>query len=525
MIFTTYQFIVFMAVVFIIYYLIPKGKQWQLLLIASYVFYAFAAPVYLLFLVFITSVTYVGGLLIEKNQNAQEEYLKQHKELSKDEKKACKTLYAKKCKQCAAAVVVLLLLLLGIFKYSDFILQSAIGIIRIFKPKTEDIVLNLILPVGLSFYMFQSMGYCIDVCRQMTSAEHNFFKYAAYVAFFPQLLQGPIGEYHRLAPQIFAEHEFSYKNAKYGLQRIAWGFFKKLVIANQISVIIDDFWEGEAPYTGFVFWGFVLVMYSIQLYSDFSGYMDIAIGCAQMLGITMDENFDCPYFSTSIARFWRKWHITLGAWFRNYVFYSLLRTKWLDGIRKKYRKTNAYISATVPNVFALLIVWTLIGFWHGADWSYVVYGLYHGFFIILSTLLVPAYAKIDNRFPHKNESSGYRLFQIIRTFLIVTFGYVIFRPANLASTSAILGQMFSSFGLMDTLTFGRTIFRRFLKISVGTIVLFIVDIWHFRSPDASLRDKINTFPVVIRWIIYLLLLWTIILLGEFGQSSFIYFKF
>ena len=341
MVFTTLKFMIFMAVIFVMYYAMPKSKQWWLLLIASYIFYAFASPVYLIFLFATTGITYCGGRLLELNYSLRDEYLRARKpELSKEEKKCYKAKIASEQKIVLATVIVLLLLMLGIFKYATFVLNNFSGLLGVFGLDVNNLTLKIILPVGLSFYIFQSLGYCIDVYREMVKAERNFFRYALYVSFFPQILQGPIGDYNRLAQQLYMEHEFIYKNAKYGIQRITWGFFKKLVIANQISLVIDNIWASYDSYSGLVFWMFVLTMYSFQLYADFSGYMDIAIGCSQMLGITLDENFDTPYFSKSIVEFWRKWHITLGAWFKNYVFYSILRTNWCNYIRKKYKKTN-----------------------------------------------------------------------------------------------------------------------------------------------------------------------------------------
>ncbi len=527
--FTSLKFIVFMAIVFGLYYVIPKNKQWPLLLIASYVFYAFTSPIYLVFLIITTAVTYFSGLLMDRNYIKQQIYLNNEgKELSKEEKKVYKTRIQRRQRKIITLTIVILLLMLGIFKYATFVLNNLSGLLGVFGVETDNITLNIILPIGLSFYVFQSLGYCIDVYREMVVAEHDFFKHALYVSFFPQLLQGPIGDYNRLAPQLFKVHEFSDINAKYGLQRIAWGFFKKLVIANQIALIIDIVWNNYKPYSGFIFWLFVLVLYAFQLYSDFSGYMDIAIGCGQILGITLDENFDTPYLTKSIAEFWRKWHITLGAWFKNYVFYSILRTKWCDGIRKRNKKLHPYISNTVPNVIALLIVWILIGLWHGADWSYVVYGLYHGFFIILSTVLSPIYAKIDERFPGKRTNKIYGLFQITRTFVLVTIGYIIFRPADLGVTRGILKQMFSHFGINSTLSFIHLNLKAFLEIFVGILALVFVDLWHYKNENSSMRKEICSLEKWKRWTIYILLLLLIIFLGAYGKSvlnQFAYFRF
>lgn len=529
MVFTTLEFMIFMTAVFILYYAVPRNKQWCFLLLASYVFYAFASPLYLIFLFFTTAVTYLGSRVLDRNYINQDAYLKKEgKDLSKEGKKAYKTRMQRKQREIIVSVTVILLLMLGVFKYANFAYRNFSSLLGIFGVKTNDTALNIILPVGLSFYIFQSLGYCIDVYREMVAAEYNFFRYALYVSFFPQLLQGPIGDYRRLAPQLFREHEFSYTNAKYGLQRVAWGFFKKLVIANHISLIIDGVWSSCESYNGFLFWMFVLILYSFQLYADFSGYMDIAVGCAQMLGITLDENFKNPYLSKSIAEFWRKWHITLGAWFKNYVFYPILRTDWCNGIRKKYKKTHPYISKTVPDVIALLIVWTLIGLWHGADWSYVVYGLFHGSFIILSVILEPVYIKIDERFPGRKTSKIYSLFQIARTFIIVTFGYAIFRPADLSVTGGILHQMFSGTGFHDLLYLGGYNFKEFIEIFIGMSALLFVDVWHYNSDGQMLRDRISKMSSFGRWLVYITLLLLIIIIGAYGKSElnqFAYFRF
>lgn len=529
MVFTTLRFIIFMAVIFVLYYIIPKKKQWWLLLAASYIFYACASPVYLIFLFITTLITFLGTRAIDSNLREQSDFLQNEgKELSREEKKSYKKQMAKKRKMFITVVTVLLLLMVVVFKYATFIFNNVSGLLGLFGVSTDSVTLNIILPVGLSFYVFQSLGYCIDVYREMARAEHNFFKHALYVSFFPQLLQGPIGDYNKLAPQLFAGHEFSYKQSVYGLQRVAWGFFKKLVIANQIALVIDSVWTTYADYSGIVFWLFILILYAFQLYADFSGYMDIANGCAQMLGITLDENFETPYFSKNIAEFWRKWHITLGTWFRNYVFYSILRTDWCNGIRKKYKKKNPYISNTLPNVIALLIVWLLIGLWHGSDWCYVVYGLFHGSFIILSTAMAPVYNRFYNRFPKLQDNKLFALYQIVRTFMIVVFGYVIFRPADLSVTLSILRQMISGVGFREVYYFAALNMKQFIEILIGLMVLFIVEIYHYLPMEKSLREKIHGFSAWKRWSIYIVLLLLIIFMGAYGTSGlnqFAYFRF
>ena len=502
MVFTTLRFIIFMGIVFCLYYTVPKKAQWKLLLVASYVFYACASPLYVLFLVFTTGITFAGSRLIEK--------------------------YRKRGKSILIGIAVILLGMVVVFKYASFLIKNVSALLGVFGCQVTSPTLRLILPLGLSFYVFQSLGYCIDVYREMVAAEKNFFRHALYVSYFPQLLQGPIGDYAQLSPQLFEEHSFSYKNAVFGLQRAAWGFFKKLVIANQISLVIDSVWTADTAYSGLLFWIFVLCLYSIQLYADFSGYMDIALGCSQMFGITLAENFETPYFSKSIAEFWRRWHITLGAWFKNYVFYPLLRSKSLSALRKKWRKTHPYLANTLPNVTALFIVWLLIGLWHGADWSYVVYGLFHGAFIIASVVFAPLYAAFNKRFPALETNRLYSLFRIVRTFLIVTFGYVIFRPANLRLTHAILQQMFSGLGISSLLHFGSPNFKELSAAFIGFIVLFCMDMYHIKPRTKSLREVISKQAVPVRWCIYLLFVCSILILGVYGKSElnqFAYFRF
>lgn len=530
MVFTSLRFIVFMAVVFTAYYTIPPKRQWQLLLLASYVFYACASPVYLIFLVFTTAVTYAGGVAMDRNLTKLADDLKAGGEaLSRQEKKARRAAVQRRQKGILAAVITVLLLMLAVFKYAAFIWQNISWLLGVFGVNVGSVTLQFILPLGLSFYMFQSMGYCIDVYRETVPAEHDFFRHALYVSFFPQLLQGPIGDHSRLAPQLFKEHAFNYTQAKFGLQRVAWGFFKKLVVANEISLGIDGVWTAYSDYPSFLFWAFVLVLYAFQLYADFSGYMDIALGCAQMLGITLDENFQTPFLSKSIAEYWRRWHITLGAWFRTYVFYPILRSKFCNGIRKRYRGTYPVLSTVLPDAIALLIVWTLIGLWHGADWSYVAYSLYHASFIILSTILAPVYARLNKQFPRKASSKLYALFQIARTFVIVCFGFVIFRPADLSVTDGILRQMLAGPNIMVLLRFGYgEPLKVFVKCFIGIAVLIGVDIWHYRSNGASLREKISRCAAWQRWLIYIVGLMMILVLGAYWQSGldqFAYFRF
>lgn len=513
-----------MTVLYIIYYNIPSCHQWKLLLCASYIFYGFFSPVYLVFLLFTTAVTYTGAIKLQKLHIEESENISSGK-YDKTKKKVIRAQFEKRRKYILALTIIFLLPLLIVFKYSAFIFNNVSALVGIFGIDMMTPELNIILPVGLSFYLFQSMGYCIDVYRGMCSAERSFLKYALFVSFFPQLLQGPIGNYERLAPQLFGRHVFDYTQSVLGIQRIAWGLFKKLVIANQIEETIGVVFDDYTSYSGII-WLFVLFLYAIEIYADFSGYMDIANGCAGMLGITLDENFDTPYFSSSVAEFWRRWHMTLGSWFRIYLFYPLLRSKKLNKLRKNLKNGGyAYLSSILPTAIALIVVWLSTGAWHGADWGYIVWGLYYGIFVVLDTIFSPVYLKWRAKYKIVSESKLFQLFRIMRTFCIVVIGYGIFRPADMIETVYIFRHMFDGLQMSQIIGLCSANMYGFVSAILGIIVLFFTDIYHLDKNKKSIRSQISQVRPIIRYALYMTGLCAIALFGTFGQSSFIYFGF
>ena len=481
MVFTTPEFIVFFAAVFVAYWTLPSRGRWWLLLAASWLFYAWASPYYLIFLGVTTVVTYLAAVGMDTKRIPRKW-------------------------GCVGAVVVTIGMLV-VFKYLEFLFANVNWLMGAAGVHASLPAVKLLLPIGLSFYVFQS-------------------KHALFVSYFPQILQGPIGDYGRLAPQLFEKKTFDYEQAVYGIQRVAWGFFKKVMIANIIADRINPVWSAVGDYPGLICWSAILVLYAIQLYADFSGYMDIACGCSQMLGVRLDENFQCPYFAKSIADFWRRWHITLGAWFKNYVFYPLLRGGLLTKLRKRL-KGRRKLANTVPTVLALFVVWFLIGLWHGADWSYVAYGLFHGAFIILAVALAPVTDRFHARCPAFVNSRGYAVFQMARTFAIVTIGYAIFKPANLATTGEILRQMFSAVDGGGVYQIQYTLHHSFIKVFAWIAFMFAVDAVHYTRPNGTIRAWLRRWPVAARWAVYVAGLWLMVFYGEYGSGfeQFEYFKF
>lgn len=355
MLFTSVSFIIFFACVFFVYYLVAKQYQWIWLLCAGLFFYMFTVPQAILFLLFTAVMAFAASLLFQAH---------------------------KKIATCCLVIAVLPLLCTKYWHFFSRNIQKMTG-------NSALLDIHFIVPLGISFYTFICIGYCIDVKRGIIEPERNFAKFLLYVSYFPHIMQGPI-DTHTLLPQLTAPKIFDYNNAVSGLKRIVVGFVKKIVIADRIGALISFPTEEKGI---LVFW--LVFLYSIQIYIDFSAYMDIASGCSKMLGISIAENFNLPYFSKSIAEFWRRWHITLGIWFKNYMYYSLLRSSLCEVVRRYFKgKHNKYCMNTIPTAFVLLCVWFTIGLWHGAGFNYIAHGLFHGCIIILSLLLTPVYQYI-----------------------------------------------------------------------------------------------------------------------------------
>ena len=308
-----------------------------------------------------------------------------------------------------------------------------------------------------------------------------------------------------------------------GAKRAAWGFFKKLVIANQAAAVCSPIISAGGGYDGLTVI-VCMVLYAIELYADFSGYMDIAIGCSRMLGIPIAENFRSPYFSGSIAEFWRRWHITLGTWFKNYLFYPILRSKWCSAIRKGLKR-HKYLANTLPNVIALSIVWVLIGLWHGANVSYVLYGVYHGAFIVLETIFAPLYDKFHKKFPKVQSNVCFKAFRVVRTFALVTLGYYLFAPAAISLTKSLL-ECSLEWNLRQFVSFGYYNFRELLVVLFGTAILVFTDAYKLKEDRLPLSTWIAERRAPLRYLIYIALIFSTLLLMVYGgEAMFAYFKF
>lgn len=522
MIFTTLKFLVFFIIVFLVYYSVPKKIQWLALLVASVYFYVCASVKYAIFLLTASLITYVGALILDKIEQKQNAYLKKHKEtLSKEDKKSYKAKGEKKKKIVIALTVLGTLSMLLIMKYMGFVLENLSAIANVFHLEFTSPTWNLILPLGISFYTFMSIGYAMDVYRGEYPAEKNFLKYFLFVSYFPHILQGPMDQYNKLSQDLYQGKKFDYDQAVQGIYRIVIGVMKKMLVADKLAPVVGTVTTNLDQYFGINIF-IAIVFYAIQLYADFSGYMDIAIGCSKMLGIRIAENFEAPYFSKSIAEYWRRWHISLGAWFRDYVYYPILRGNFASKIRKRFKDKNKFLSNNLPTVFALAILWILIGFWHGSTWAFILYGMYHGSIIIISTLLAPLYDRFYATFPRLVKTKIYGAFQIIRTFFLVLGGYFLFCLGDLKPAIQMFTNLFKN-NFDGVKILANMSQDTIVSVLLGTIVLIILDILTIHKID--LYEKFQKIPFFLRWPIYCVGMFIMIMLASGTVQEFLYFQF
>ena len=449
---------------------------------ASYVFYGWWDWRFLLLIVFTSLCSYGSGLLIDHCFQRDEQIT---------------------AKWWAGLNIVVNLLVLGVFKYFNFFANSFQMLMAGIGMTIDAPTLHVILPVGISFYTFQALSYTIDVYRRQLPATRDVVAFFAFISFFPQLVAGPIERATNLLPQFQNRRSFNYAKAVDGLRQMLWGFFKKLVVADNCAVAVNSIWESYTDQSGLALW-IAAFLFTFQIYCDFSGYSDIAIGCARLFGITLRRNFNVPYFSRNIQEFWRRWHMSLMTWFRDYVYFPLGGNRcgeWL----------------TIRNI---LIVFLLSGLWHGADWTFVLWGLYHG--MLLSLLfIIGSGAKYKDivadgrRLPSLKEGG-----QMIVTFIMVLIGWIFFRAENISQLAGIGVKLFSSDGFFNLYGSG---LRADIFVFIG--FMLIVE-WLQRTKLHALQfpdTRLFRLRLVRVGIYYLLIAWMWVAYSS--SQQFIYFQF
>ncbi len=428
--FVSLTFLAFLLGTVVLYYLVPKRIQWVLLLIASYVFYLAGGLKTVVYLLFTTATVYFGGLALDALNRRKRDIPK--------EKKQALARNKRKKRLVLTLVLVLNFGLLFLLKYLDFTAALAASLLAKLGITFHPALPELLMPLGVSFFIFQSAGYAIDVYRGKYAAQRNIFRFALFTSFFPQIVQGPISRYNELGDQLFARRRFDAENIRNGVLLMLWGYFKKMVIADRAAAIVTTFFGAYDSYGGAVTI-FSVGMYCINLYCDFSGGIDITRGAAELFGIRLAENFKRPLFATSLADFWRRWHITLGTWMRDYVFYSLSLSKPFAALGRFARKhIRGKAGKMVATTLATFIVYLIIGIWHGANFRYIFYGLWNGTLLAGATLLAGSFSKWKKKLHIRDDSKPWYAFSLLRTMVIVFIGRYITRAPRLMVAFGLL---------------------------------------------------------------------------------------
>ena len=478
MLFNSFAFAIFLPVVFILYWALPHRFRWVLMLVASYYFYMSWNIKYIFLILFTTLISYEAAGLLEHAGSK------------------------KKKKWILAVATILCLGVLFFFKYFNFVSASVADFLSLFAIHMNPLTLKVLLPVGISFYTFQTLSYVIDVYRGDVPAEHHFGYYAAFISFFPQLVAGHIERTRNLLPQIKAEHKFDYEQATYGLKLMAWGFFKKIVIADTLAQYVSAVYDTPQN-----FQGFALVLatgfFTIQIYCDFSGYSDIAIGTAKLLGVNLMTNFKSPYFSASVREFWNRWHVSLSTWFRDYVYIPL------GGNRV----------GKVRHALNVMITFLVSGLWHGANWTFVVWGGIHGAAQIVENAVIPK----------KKQSTGIVWWiKIFVVFVFVSFAWIFFVSNSMGDAAYVIGHLFDN--IRNPIKY---LHDGFVKIGMDKvmfaremILVAIMGVFDFLSVKTDVISQLSRKNLVVRWAVYICLGLIIVFFSQKGVAAeFVYFQF
>lgn len=521
---TSLVFLTFVLLTLLFYYLLPKRFQWVVLLCASLFFFVASSALLTLYMLFSTLVIYCGAISIERYKN---EFVLKKKELPKPERKVLKQQIKKKQKivlvLCAAIVIAVLIFT----KYINFLgniinMFSGLFSLNQIIPK-----FSILLPIGISYYTLMSVSYITDVYRDVIPAEKNPLRVLLFVCYFPHIIEGPFDRYKDLNLQFREHHIFNYDKIRMGVILVMYGFFKKLVIADRIGIIVPNIFANIDNYSGTgVFAG--MILYTFQLYADFSGCIDIITGISEMFDIKVAENFRQPFFAKSIDEFWRRWHISLGAWLKEYVFYPVSLSKQFKKVNffAKNHIKSQHLASFISIAYALFFVWFFNGLWHGASLKYIIYGLYYYVLMMTGRLFEPVFNFIIAKVHINIRSVPYKAFQIFRTFLIVNVGMLLFRCSTLIDFGNLFLKMVTSINISDLSNLFSSRVDA-LIIFVGFIMLLVVGI--MKEKNKNIRMWLVNYTFAVRWVVYLFFIVTTLVMGiygvEYGEAAAIYAQF
>ncbi len=533
--YVSFRFVIYVFVTTAVYFLYPalfhrhKEGQWRVLLVASLVFYGLCGGKYLFLLLLTGASVYGGALWLQQCQEATRKALSpaDGRAMSREDKKRIKSIGQRRKRRILAAVLLLNFGILAFYKYVPDLVNRWLS----------GEFISLTIPIGISFYTFQATGYLIDVYNGNAKAERNPGKVLLFLSFFPQIVQGPISFWDPVAGEMFAEHRADWTRTKRGAELILWGYLRKMVLAdrivNEIYLVTDSYQE----YSGTMI-VLAVLLYAVQLYADFAGGIDISRGIAEILGIHLPDNFRQPYLSVSLNDYWRRWHITLGAWMKRYIFYPLALTPLFAGTGKRWKKTRfgktafgQHTAKVLPAALSCIVVFLVVGIWHGAGARYLAFGLWNGGLIFLSMILEPLFPLWRRALHISEKARWYHAFRILRTFVLVLAGYIFDVAQNLRSAGGMVVRIFTrqqwnpvllyreivtAYGGISTWNLAIVLMVTFLMIAVGRY--HEKHDPHLGGDGVGLRARIDEGCWIKEWTLVLLCSAAILLLGIYGPG-------
>ncbi len=496
-------FAIFLPVVILIYQITPQKFRWMILLAADYVFFWMISGKLILYLLFATIMTHYIGLWLETAAQAGG---------------SAKQVTKRKRKVLAFGILVNLTILI-ILKYFNFFGENLSALSNMLSLGWEYKKIDFMVPIGISYYTLQTIAYMTDVYRGTIPAEKNIVKIALYLSFFPQIMEGPISRFSETAEALWSGKRIEFENIKFGYQRIVYGLLKKIVIADRVAPVVIKVFKHYDTYDGSIVL-FGAVCFTIQLYMEFSGCMDIIMGSGQIFGVTLPENFRQPFFAKDASDFWHRWHITLGTWFKDYIFYPVSLAKPVKNFAKKVKnRFGRGVSKFVAPFAALFCVWSCNGLWHGPHWTYIFYGMYYFVLIFLENILEEPVTKLTAKLKINREGKGYRIFRLIKLLVIVNLGEMFFRAETVGTGFAMLGRILTNFHITELgdhiYSLGMDYYDAAVAL-IGILIVLVVDILH--EKNIQIRKAISGWALPARWVFWYAAIFIVIIFGAYGAG-------
>lgn len=507
----------FLPICIIVYSIIPQKTKKYFLLFASMVFFWLVSGQLIVYLILTIMSVHYFGIWLDRIQGKRNAAVKA---APKDERKALKKVFLHQSRLVLLFAAVIHIGVLLVIKYSPFFTTNVNNLFALLNVPLQLDIPSYIMPIGISFFTLQAISYLFDVYRGLIKADDNIFRLALFMSFFPQIVEGPICRYGQTADQLWNVKQIEFENLKLGAQRILFGLMKKLVIADRLNPLIKEVFSNYSNYQGGII-AIAAVCYTIQLYMDFSGTMDAVMGIAQIFGVTMPENFQRPFFSKSISEFWQRWHITLGTWFKDYIFYPVTMSKPMKNLTSSARKKlGNHFGPLLAGSVALFCVWFCNGLWHGSAWNYIFFGMYHFALILAGNIISPAVTATNKKLHINADCFAYRTMQMVRTTILVIIGELFFRAEGLKDGLAMFGKMVTDFSfstldstLMDKLKID---VQDIIIVAVALVIIFVISV--LNEKGINIRLSLKKKNIVIRWGLLYALIMFIVIFGAYGKG-------